>query len=167
MNPAPPPLPVARAPRRSVLVTLLGWAVIVACCLALPIGFITCIMILAGSPGTSTFDPLGFLIIVVAPPVSLIAGIGILRRWRWARLYLLALAGTVFGFQCTQFVRPPTPRREYFSPSGVRITELGTERHGSIALAVVSLGMLACLMSPRARAEFARRSPGRGPHNTP
>jgi hypothetical protein len=94
MNPIRPPalpntLPAVR--QRSLFVTLLAWAIMVISALLVPISVITLLMILAGSHGTSTFDPVGFVIIVIAPSATVIAGIGMLCRRNWGRFSIIGL----------------------------------------------------------------------------
>jgi uncharacterized membrane protein len=114
-------------------------------------------MILARSYGTSTFDPLGFLTVVVAPPVTLVAGIGLLRRKAWARLYIMALLVTIIAVNVYAMVRPPRPERRYVSPSGVPTTVSASPRMVSVfSVAVVGASVVALLIlqSQRVRAEF-------------
>ena len=147
----------AAAPPRSGLVTLVAWLVMVGSGLLLPISGITLLMVIAGSYGTRPFDPAGFLAVVVAPPVAFVSGIGLLLRWRWARLSLLTLAAVVFATASVKLLRGPTPQREHVTPSGVKVTTMATSPAGSIPPALVSLGIIVVLMLPRVRAEFGLR----------
>jgi hypothetical protein len=68
-----------------------------------PISVVSFLMIVAGSHGTASATLLGFLNVVVVPPVTLIAGIGLLRRKAWARYYLSALCAVgLVGWGVTQ-----------------------------------------------------------------
>jgi hypothetical protein len=145
------------ASERFTLVTALGWLAVVGSALIVPISTISFLMILARSYGTSTFDPLGFLTVVVAPPVTLVAGIGLLRRKAWARLYIMALLVTIIAVNVYAMVRPPRPERRYVSPSGVPTTVSASPRMVSVfSVAVVGASVVALLIlqSQRVRAEF-------------
>ncbi len=152
MNPVSPP-------PRSLLVTILGWLVIVGSALLSTISFISLLMIFVGSYGTSTSDPLGFLTVIVAPPVTFVAGIGLLRRWWWARIYMLALLLVVLGYNGYQFIRGPIPQHSYVSPGGVPTTVLASEAFYSIPVIVVCVGLLVILLTRGVRAEFAASRP--------
>jgi hypothetical protein len=121
----------------------------------LPISLITFLMVLVGSYGTRPFDPVGFLTIAVAPPVALVAGVGLLRRWRWARLVLLALAAAVLGSAVSDLARGPTPQQEFVSPSGTKTTIMATQPRGVVPRVGVSLGVIVLLLLPGVRKEFA------------
>jgi hypothetical protein len=97
MNPAVPPAASPSAPPRSIFVTTLGWVVIVASALGSVISFFTCLMLVAGSYGTSGGMTLEGLCIIAGPPVTLVAGTGLLRRWPWARIYLVVLLFAVLA----------------------------------------------------------------------
>jgi hypothetical protein len=77
---------------RPATLTLVAWATIVVSAVLTPISLISLLMILAGGHGTSSTTLFGFLSVVVAPPASFFAGIGLLRRQRWAYIYMLGLA---------------------------------------------------------------------------
>lgn len=85
-------------------------------------------MVLARSYGTSTWDPIGFLAVIVAPPVTLLAGIGLLRRKAWARTYIMALLAVIIVPNLYAMIRPPRAERRYTSPSGVPTTVLASPR---------------------------------------
>ena len=139
---------------RSLLVTLLAWAVIVLSALLIPVSFISTLMIAVGSYGTNTFDPMGFLIVVVLPPASFVAGIALLRRKRWARVYLMLLMLGVFAWNVRAMIRGPTPQTTTISPTGVKTTTLASESQHSELAMLVSLGILAFLLVPAVRREF-------------
>ena len=144
----------ATRPTRSGGVTALAWCVILAATALLPISFITVLMVMAGSHGTQS-SLVGFVSVVIAPPVTLAAGIELLRRKAWARYYLIALFAVVLTINLYDFVRAnPEPVR-YTSPSGVPTTVLGTDRTMFVPMIVVSAAALAILLSQRTRADFA------------
>ena len=111
---------------RSVLVTSLAWLTIVVGAVGAPISALALMMILAGGPGSSTSDPLGFLIVVVGPLAAIVAGIGLLRRKRWARYFLLAILVWALAHNVYLLARGPIPQSTHVSPAGVPTTVLAT-----------------------------------------
>ena len=140
---------------RSRLVTLLAWLAIVVGALGTPISAMSLLMILAGSQGTSTHDPLGFLIVVVGPPAMIVAGIGFLRRKPWARYFMLALLLWALAHNVYLLVRGPIPQSTYVSPAGVPTTVLATPVSPLTIPAIFVCGcLLLTLLSRKVRAEF-------------
>jgi hypothetical protein len=121
----------------------------------IPISLVSCLMIAVRSYGTSTVDPLGWLTVVACPPVSLVAGIGLLRRRQWARFYMLALLFAALAFNGYKVLRGPIPERSYISPSGVRTTVLASSPTYSVPAVTISICLLAMLLSRRVRSEFS------------
>jgi hypothetical protein len=130
------PISEAADQHPSRIVTVLAWLVIVASALALPISLITLLMVLAKSYGTESADLPGFLTIVVLPPASLVAGIGLLRRRWWAWLYLVGLLLLI-------------------AANGLKTTIMASAPTDAWPLLVVSAGLLVLMLSPRVRAGFA------------
>lgn len=133
---------------------------IVASAALTPISAISLAMILVRSYGTSTSDPLGFLLVVVAPPLSFIAGIALLRRNRWARTYTIALLAGILAFNAYGFFRPPTPESVHVSASGVKTTTLASTGTYSIPAFVLAALALGTLLTRKVAVEFgAGRNP--------
>ena len=149
-EPAGPP----SAPR-SGLVTALAWLAIAVGALGTPISAISLLMILAQSPGTSTSDPLGFFIVVLGPPAVIVAGIGLLRRKRWAHHCMLALMLWALAHNVYLLARGPIPQSTYVSPAGVPTTTLATPVSPfTIPAILVCACLLITLLSRKVRAEF-------------
>jgi hypothetical protein len=141
--------------RRSLLVTLLGWLVILGSAALSVISFFSFLMILAGSYGTQNIELSGFLLVVVAPPASLVAGIGLLRRWRWAWLYLVLGLLLAIGWQVVERMRPPQPAVTTTTlPSGVKSTVYHSGPQFSAPLTAVFGGLLVFVLTPGVRREF-------------
>ena len=150
-----PPFATPALARRSWLVTLLGWLIILASAGLSVISFISFLMILAGSYGTQNTELSGFLLIVVAPPASFVAGIGLLRRWRWAWLYLVAGLLLGLGWQVFELTRPPRPAVTTTTlPNGFRETVYLSGPQFSMPLTAVLAGLLAFALTPGVRREF-------------
>ena len=148
------PAAISPPPARSRFVTVLAWIVIVISAVVTPISVISFIMILVGSYGTQTSDPLGFLTVVVAPPCTVVAGIGLLRRWRWSLFYMVALLPMVLAYNGYQILRGPTPEHSYMSASGVKTTVLASKANYSIPVIAICIGLLIKLLSRSVRSEF-------------
>lgn len=152
--PAPPPM--ATRPTRSRFVTALAWVVIAVSALLVPVSFIALLMLLSGGDGTANATLLGGLVVIGGPPVTLLAGIGLSRRWRWAHVYSVALMVVTIALHGMALVRGPTPARTYVSPTGVPTTVLASEENNSLHLLAIAiaLGLLVIFLTPGVRAEF-------------
>ena len=148
MNPAETPGAAASA-TRSVLVTSLAWVTIVVGALGTPISALALLMILAGGPGSSTNDPLGFLIVVVLPLAAIVAGIGLLRRKRWAHLFLLVLLLWALAHNAYLLARGPIPQSTRVSPAGVPTTTLATPVSPYTLPTIILCACLAALLLSR------------------
>lgn len=144
----PPPLP------RSVLVTVLAWFVIGLSGLGIPISVISGLMFVAGSYGTANAEPLGALLVLAGPPVTFVAGIGLLLRWRWAWFYVLVASAALLVVNGRAVIKGPTPSFDYVSASGVKTTVLSSDVTYSRPLIVISLLPFVILLSRRVRSEF-------------
>src|SRR5262245_35310693 len=91
LTPSAPPT----RPTRSPLVTALAWCMIVLSALGCIVSMASLLMVLAGSHGSASATLTGGLVVMGIPPATLIASIGLLRRWRWAYGYVLLLLGSV------------------------------------------------------------------------
>ena len=147
--------PTAPSRPRSWWVTALAWVVIALGGVGTPLSFLALIMSVShhyGSSGTVG----GFLTIVVAPPATLVAGICLLLRMRWARYFLIALSAFVLGWNLVQIPNRPPPEQVTISPSGVKTTTFSVGVGFFVPFVVVSAVVLAWLFLPPVRADFAR-----------
>ena len=158
----PPP----RAPR-PILITVVAWLVIVGSAILLPISVISTFMVLAGSYGTANVNLVEGSVVILGPPVTFIAGIGLLRRWRWSWVYMLAVLIGFVVWSAGRIIKGPSPARTTTSANGTRITVSATEVnhrfHGTVI--VVSLGLFTFFLSSSVRSAFGvgrRRRPTSG-----
>lgn len=151
-------LPAASAPSpRSWFVTLLAWAVIVFSALLVPISLISGMMVMAGSHGTASAGALGFFTMVLGPPITLAAGIGLLWRRKWALVTIMVVLGGIAFSNGLNLARNASAPRSYVSPGGVPTTVVpaGPDYVVPTAiLVVVCAGLLVALLLPRVRREF-------------
>jgi hypothetical protein len=140
----------------SLFVTLLAWCMIGVSALACLVSMASLLMLLAKSHGTANASLVGGLMVIGLPPVTLVAGIGLLRRWPWAFGYMLVLLGFVAVWNVARMFRGPTPQHTYVSPTGVPTTVLASSVNYSVhvVLVAVSVGLIATLLTNRVRAEF-------------
>lgn len=153
----PPPVPAQRP--RSLLVTLVAWLAIIGGVLALPVSLITVVALLVKSYGTQSATLGGFLTVVCGPPALVAAGLGLIRRRRWAWFCLLALLVVFAAHSAYEMLRPPRPTTVTVSPNGVKTTTLGDDApgapgRGSPVPLVLSLALFGLLLTPGVRAEF-------------
>ncbi len=160
-----PAAPVAdpdTATRGSVhdrLVTLLGWLLVVAGGLLLPVAGITLLMLVARSYGTAGANLGGVLLIVGGPPGAVVAGIGLIRRWRWAHPTVTLAAAVVAVVHFIGVLRGPVDGSSRVLPSGTRVTHSPTGPRGSGAVAMTASAVFFWFLSPAVRRRF--RGPDR------
>jgi hypothetical protein len=166
MNQAPssgaalPLLPRQQHARRPMVLTAVGWISIGAGAMGIPVSVISSLMLLAGGDGTAGGSFSGGLIVIGGPAATLVAGIGLLRRRRWAYGYVLALLAVFAAYNLVQLLRGATPERSTVSPDGVIHTELvsGINYALNLLIIAISVGLLVKLLAPAVRAEFSHRS---------
>ncbi len=140
-----------------------------ASALLLPISFITLLMILVRSYGTASTDLVGFLSVVVAPPTTLVAGFGLLRRWPWARFYLAALGLLLIALNVAELRKGGVSTTTYTSAAGVRTTQdiWGGPNLHSVPIILFCGFALVMLFTPSVRREFSGRGRPAGPAPQP
>ncbi|MEK7950986.1 hypothetical protein [Luteolibacter soli] len=156
MSADPPPI----RPRRPVFVTVIGWLFIVAGTLLLPISAISLVMIVAGSYGTASTDLTGFLSVIVAPPVAVATGIGLLCRWSWARPVAVLLLAFLIALNVRDLLNHRSTTETTVDPSGLRTTVLASPpNYHSVPLIGIGVVLIARLLVgfPRGAASAARK----------
>lgn len=151
----PPPLPTPSR-RKSLFITALVWVFITLGTVLLPVSAITLLMIVAGSHGTVSTSLSGFLLVVGGPPATVLAGIGLMRRWRWAYACSLVLLVSVTWWHLAILVRGPIPEHTYTTASGVRTTVLASNINYPAHLAALAIvvGIFLKLATRAVRTEF-------------
>jgi hypothetical protein len=79
------------APRRTLFTTLIGMAAILLGGLGSVFSLFALLMAIGKPYANSATDPLGIFLIFILPPGTLLAGIGLLMRHRWARWWMILL----------------------------------------------------------------------------
>lgn len=155
MNPSA--TPSGPAPAKSRALTVLAWAMIGVSGVLLPISLISQLMILAGSHGTSTSDPGGWLTVVAAPVAGFLSGIGLLRRRRWALVTARVLFIALCAASVVSLLRAPAEPYVYYSADGVKntVTTSPQDRGLTVLVALICGAVAAALWSRRIRQEFA------------
>ena len=152
-------------PTRSRFVTVFAWCLMALSALGCVVSAAALLMVLAGSHGSPHSSLVEGFVVLGVPPLTLIASVGLLRRWRWAYGYMLVLLACIGGWNIAIMLRGPTPQRTYLSPTGVPTTVLASEvdypKH--LAAAAVSLGLLATLLTRRVRDDFKSKRPASAP----
>lgn len=149
MNPADSP----PSPPRSGLLTAFAWTVIAVSALGIPISVLSGLMLIAGSDGTQNAEPLGALAVVCGPTLTLVAGIGMLLRRRWAWWIMVIVLGAILISNVWTMIAVETGPSHYVSPGGVPTTVL---KSGGLYLSpiVITSGLsLALLLTRRIRTE--------------
>jgi hypothetical protein len=147
----PPPLPASR----SILVTLMGWLLILMGALLLFPFLFAVLNFLTGGYGSKTFELSGFIIIILGPWICLGTGLGLIRRWRWAILMLYVMLLWLIVDSVLAIAKGPQPERKYVSESGVPTTVMASEVSTmAMPSAVVGGVLLLVFLSKRIRREF-------------
>ena len=158
METVPPPQPKTR--RRSILVTLLAWGMMLIGLVGMPISVITALMFLAKSYGTANADFWDSCVVVLGPALVMVTGWGLFMRWRWAlvvTIVLLVVAGMDRGWAV---MKGPRETKVYTTESGVKVTEMGSEVSPyALPMGLVCAGLVGWLVSGRVRAEFEVKRP--------
>lgn len=141
-------------PPRSRFVTGLAWVAIVIGGIGVPISLISAMMVAVHSYGTNNSTVLGFVQVVLGPPATLVAGIGLLRRKRWAWGYLVFLLGAIALGTSYSACTAPKESYTYTSPSGVPTTVLASDTSGAWPIVAVCGALLAKLLTKRVREEL-------------
>jgi hypothetical protein len=157
----PPAIPSPSRPRRSILVTLLAMGTMLVSALLSLISGISLLMILAGSYGTQTSDPMGFFTVVMAPPLTFVAGFGLWRRWRLARYALLLVLVILMFSNIRELVSGGKTTTIRTTSSGETTTSEnvwgGPNRH-SVPIISLSVAVMVLLLLPFVAREFASGS---------
>lgn len=99
---------------------------------------------------------MGFLTVIVAPPLSVVAGLGLILRWRWSRYYLLLLLAVLIGANIAELARGGVTTTRHTTASGVVTTRQdvwgGPNRHSVPIIAACAAGLV--LLLPSVRREF-------------
>ncbi len=140
--------------RRSLFVTVLGCFVIIASALASIISVLSGMMFLVGSYGTSGGMTLEGLMILAGPPMTLVAGIALILRRRWAYYYMLLLFIALIAYNGYHLSRGSTTQSTHISPGGVPTTTLASKGKGSVPVMAAGIALLAGLLVRNVRAEF-------------
>lgn len=143
--------------RRSIPVTLLGVAVLLAGILGSLFSLFALLMAIGKPYASSASDPSGIFLIFILPPVTLLAGIGLLLRQRLARWWTMLLAAGLIGLGVKGLIAPAHENPAHAPVPGPAADALKhsvtLQSSASIAAgAVVFLGLL----TPRVRREFTR-----------
>lgn len=152
--PDPPALPSVPR-RRSLLVTLLAWVMLLMGALGLPISAITALMILAKSYGTANAGFLDSCVVVLGPALVMVTGWGLFMRWRWALWVTIGLLVVVGMDRGWAMMKGPRETKVYTTESGVKVTEMGAGVSPyALPMGLVCAGLVGWLVSGRVRAEF-------------
>lgn len=125
--------------------------------IATPISLISALMVAVKSYGTANTTALGYAQVVLGPPATLIAGIGLLRRKRWAWGYMVFLLGAIALGTSYSACTAPRESYTYTSPSGVPTTVLASDTSGAWPIVFVCGTLVAKLLTRRVRDELGVR----------
>ncbi|MBE2179791.1 MAG: hypothetical protein IAE97_04910 [Chthoniobacterales bacterium] len=143
--------------KRSILVTLLACVTMAGSALLLPVTVISLLMVLAGGYGTKTADMGGILAIYVAPPLTLLAGLGLLLRWRWARYWMFLLLAVLIAVNIKSLAAGGKTTTYHTDASGVVTASesvWGGPNLHSVPIIAFCTASIVVLLLPSVRREF-------------
>ncbi|TAG08484.1 MAG: hypothetical protein EAZ42_10525 [Verrucomicrobia bacterium] len=110
---------------------------------------------LVGGYGSQSGSWFEWVSIVLGPPVTFLAGLGLLRHWRPAWLYLIVLLFIAVAVQGWNVLLPPPGGPiTTVGPDGVPTTTFHSGSSEALPILVVSIALLAVLFSAKVRATF-------------
>jgi len=156
MSTSPMLVPPSQSSPRSTRVTAVAWIVIVLGALMLPISACSALMVAAGSQGTSSTDVLGYVTVVFGPIVAVACGVGMLGRKAWGFYGTLAILFAIALVNGYDMATAPMNDVTTVGPDGVRHTTLGGGAAFLAPFVLVPGVLIAILLTPRARRDFAQ-----------
>ena len=145
---------------RSAFIAVLAWAVMLVSAAASVMSALALLMALNWEHRPPAGDVPGFLLIVVCPPLSFVAGLCLLRRQRWAYGYIVALLIAFLAWSGSSLLHGPAAESHTVSPDGVPTTHLASEPAYSLPAVVLAAALLTVLLTRKVRAGF--RTAGHG-----
>jgi hypothetical protein len=143
---------------RTLLITLLGVFTILAGGIGSLFSAFALLMAIGKPYANSQADPLGIFLIFILPPATLLAGIGLLLRHRWARWWLALLMFGLIALGVKGFVAPDHRNPAYAPVPGPAADALDQRVYATSAACIgVGALILLGLFSPRVRREFGKR----------
>jgi hypothetical protein len=149
------------APQRLLVITIFAWCVIIISGLASVISFFALLMIVAGNEGAKNADAMGFFNVVMRPPLTLVAGIGLLLRKRWAYFYTSSLLLLIVAYNVYGMALGPAMPYKYIDANGVPTTVMTSGDQYSFPVMVLCAVLFGVLNMPRVRNEFFSTNGGR------
>lgn len=143
------------APRRTWFTNLAGVAALVGGGIGSVFSAFALLMAIGKPYANSAADPLGIFLIFILPPVTLLAGIGLLRRRRWARGWMILLMVGLVGLGVKGLLAPDHAKPAY-APLPGPAADAAARSLRVLSIASIATGGLALigLFSPPVRREF-------------
>jgi hypothetical protein len=142
-------------PRRTWFTTLAGVAAIACGGIGSLFSAFALLMAIGKPYANSAADPLGIFLLFILPPATLLAGIGLLRRRRWARGWMILLMAGLVGLGVKGLLAPDHAKPAYAPLPGPAADAAGRSvRILSIALIAVGGPLLLGFLSRPVRREF-------------
>ena len=152
-------------PRRTIFTLLLGVVVIVAGGIGSLFSLFALLMALKSPYGNTSTTALDIFLLFLLPSSVLLAGIGLLVRWRWARWWMILLMIGLIGLGIKGLVAPDHANPAYAPRPGpaADAAKLQTRIVSTASVALGGLGLIG-LFSAAVRREFQGPSPSTHPN---
>lgn len=150
------------APRRTLVTLLIGVAALLLGALGSLFSLFALLLAIGKPYASAPPDPLGIFLIFLLPPGTLLAGIGLLRRHRWARWWMILLMAGLVALGVKGLVAPDHANPAYAPQPGpvADAVKRAVFLQSATCVAVGALVLLALLSGP-VRREFRRAAPRR------
>lgn len=147
----------ASPPRRTLFTTLLGVVILALGALGTVFSLFALLMAVGKPYAVSHTGLLDILVLFILPPGTLLAGIGLILRHRWARWWIILLAGGVLWAGGNGVIHPWGGNPEFGGIPGPAADAMRQLRFGlSLACIAVGGGVLCGLWSAPVRREFEK-----------
>lgn len=139
----------------SARLNALAWLLVAVGAILLPISFVSVLMATVPHYGDWSARVLGFISIVFGPIAVLAAGVGLLKRKRWAPPLTMGLSVLVLADNLVGMLQGPTLASSTMDAVGVIQTRLASDAAYSPVLMVLSFAVIALMLGKAVRHEFA------------
>ena len=153
-------------PNRTIFTLLLGVVTVAAGGLGTLFSLFALVMAVKSPYGNASTTWLDIFLLFLLPPSVLLAGIGLLVRWRWARWWMILLLAGLIGLGVKGLVAPDVTNPAYAPMPGpaADAARLQTRIVSTASVIIGGVGLLG-LFFPAVRREF--QSPSPSPHPDP
>lgn len=139
----------------SARLNALAWLLVAVGAALLPISLVSLLMISVPHYGDGSAGVVGLVSVVFGPITVLAAGLGLLKRKRWAPPLTIALSALLLADNVVGMLQGPTLASSTIDAAGVIQTRLASDAPYSPLLMLLSFAVMVLLLGKAVRQEFA------------